>query len=169
MLELVDVHKSYQEGESRRAVLRGVNARFDAGQFVAIIGRSGSGKSTLLNVISGIDRPDTGEIRFDGANLSAQSERRRTLVRRSRIGFVFQFFNLIPTLTVGENLRLPLELNRRTAEAPRRVPALLDRVRARRPRSELSRPALRWRAAAGGAGAGARASAVAGARRRADR
>ena len=128
MLELFDIHKSYREGGGRREVLRGASARFEAGQFVAIVGRSGSGKSTLLNVVSGIDRPDSGEVVLDGYHLSGRSERQRTLLRRSRIGFVFQFFNLIPTLTVEENLRLPLELNRLGAEASDRIGELLDRV-----------------------------------------
>jgi putative ABC transport system ATP-binding protein len=77
-----------------------------------ILGKSGSGKSTLLNLISGIDAPDSGQIWVDGQDLTALSERERTLFRRARIGFIFQFFNLIPTLTVGENVSLPLELNR---------------------------------------------------------
>ncbi|MEO7838783.1 MAG: ABC transporter ATP-binding protein, partial [Anaerolineales bacterium] len=73
---------------------------------------SGSGKSTLLNLISGIDVPDNGQVWVDGQDLTTLSERERTLFRRAQIGFVFQFFNLIPTLTVGENVSLPLELNR---------------------------------------------------------
>jgi putative ABC transport system ATP-binding protein len=78
----------------------------------AILGKSGSGKSTLLNLISGIDAPDSGQIWVEGRDLAALPERERTLFRRAQIGFIFQFFNLIPTLTVGENVSLPLELNR---------------------------------------------------------
>jgi putative ABC transport system ATP-binding protein len=104
--------KSYYEGDVRRVVLQNAQAEFQPGEITAILGKSGSGKSTLLNLISGIDEPDSGQIWVDGQELSALSERERTFFRRARIGFVFQFYNLIPTLTVGENVSLPLELNR---------------------------------------------------------
>lgn len=110
-LRFHDLTKSYEEGDVRRLVLQNAQAEFQQGEMTAILGKSGSGKSTLLNLISGIDAPDAGEIWVDGQNLITLSERERTLFRRARIGFVFQFFNLIPTLTVGENVRLPLELN----------------------------------------------------------
>jgi putative ABC transport system ATP-binding protein len=92
-------------------VLHQLDLTVAAGEHVAIVGRSGSGKSTLLNLIAGIDRPDAGCIEIAGERVDGLDERRRTLLRRRRIGFVFQFFNLVPTLTVGENLRLPLQLN----------------------------------------------------------
>lgn len=111
-LRFHDLTKSYYEGDVRRVVLQNAHAEFQPGEITAILGKSGSGKSTLLNLISGIDAPDSGQIWVDGQDLSALSERDRTLFRRARIGFVFQFFNLIPTLTVGENVSLPLELNR---------------------------------------------------------
>jgi putative ABC transport system ATP-binding protein len=111
-LRLHDLTKSYYEGDQRRVVLQNAHAEFGSGQITAILGKSGSGKSTLLNLISGIDAPDSGQIWVDGQELTALSERERTLFRRARIGFIFQFFNLIPTLTVGENVSLPLELNR---------------------------------------------------------
>ena len=111
-LHFQDLTKSYYEGDLRRVVLQNAHAEFRAGEVTAILGKSGSGKSTLLNLISGIDAPDSGQIWVDGQDLTALSERDRTLFRRARIGFVFQFFNLIPTLTVGENVSLPLELNR---------------------------------------------------------
>jgi putative ABC transport system ATP-binding protein len=111
-LRFHDLTKSYYEGDLRRVVLQNAHAEFQAGQMTVILGRSGSGKSTLLNLIGGIDAPDGGQIWVDGQNLTALSERDRTLFRRARIGFIFQFFNLIPTLTVGENVSLPLELNR---------------------------------------------------------
>jgi putative ABC transport system ATP-binding protein len=111
-LRFHDLSKFYYEGDARRVVLQNAHAEFQPGEITAILGRSGSGKSTLLNLISGIDAPDSGQIWVDGADLTALSERDRTLFRRARIGFVFQFFNLIPTLTVGENVSLPLELNR---------------------------------------------------------
>ena len=111
-LRFHDLTKSYYEGEVRRVVLQNAHAEFQPGEITAILGKSGSGKSTLLNLISGIDEPDSGHIWVDGRDLTALSERDRTLFRRARIGFVFQFFNLIPTLTVSENVSLPLELNR---------------------------------------------------------
>ncbi len=110
-IKIVNLSKSFEEGGRRRAVLEGVNASFARGEFVAILGKSGSGKSTLLNLISGIDDADRGEIWLGGKNLTAMDERQRTLFRRSNIGFIFQFFNLIPTLTVWENVILPVELN----------------------------------------------------------
>jgi len=109
-IELIDVHKSYEEGERTHEVLTGTSVSIRAGERVAILGPSGSGKSTLLNLISGIDLPDSGTIRVGGTDLGALTERDRTLFRRDHIGFVFQFFNLLPTLTVLENLLLPLEL-----------------------------------------------------------
>jgi putative ABC transport system ATP-binding protein len=111
-LRFHDLTKSYYEGDVRRVVLQNAHAEFQPGEITAILGKSGSGKSTLLNLISGIDAPDSGQVWVDGQDLTALSERDRTLFRRTRIGFVFQFFNLIPTLTVGENVSLPLELNR---------------------------------------------------------
>jgi putative ABC transport system ATP-binding protein len=99
------------------------------GEFVALLGPSGSGKSTLLNLIAGMDLPDAGEVEVDGVSLHRLSERERTLFRRRRIGFVFQFFNLIPTLTVEENLLLPLELAGRVGEEDRaRADRLLAEV-----------------------------------------
>jgi putative ABC transport system ATP-binding protein len=95
-------------------VLRGLELEVLPGEFVALLGPSGSGKSTLLNLIAGIDVPDEGAVEVDGVSLHRLRERERTLVRRDRMGFVFQFFNLIPTLTVEENLLLPLELAGRT-------------------------------------------------------
>ena len=110
-LRFDNLTKSYYEGDVRRVVLQNAHAEFQAGEITAILGKSGSGKSTLLNLISGIDAPDSGQVWVNGQDLTTLSERDRTLFRRARIGFVFQFFNLIPTLTVGENVSLPLELN----------------------------------------------------------
>jgi putative ABC transport system ATP-binding protein len=110
-LRLEDLSKSYQEGDRARTVLNGASAEFSRGEFAAILGKSGSGKSTLLNLISGIDRVDSGSIWLNNQNLTCMDERQRTLFRRQNIGFIFQFFNLIPTLTVWENVILPLELN----------------------------------------------------------
>jgi len=129
MLELHNVSKSYREAQTRRSVLRDVSLEVARGEFVAVTGRSGTGKSTLLNLLSGIDVPDSGSVVLDGVDITALGERERTLKRRSAIGFVFQFFNLIPTLSVEENLMLPLELNRVGGDAARgRVQAMLARV-----------------------------------------
>jgi putative ABC transport system ATP-binding protein len=129
MLELVGVTKGFAEGGRQRPVLDGVDLAVEAGTRVAITGRSGSGKSTLLNLASGIDLPDGGGVRIAGIALEGLPDRERTLLRRRRVGFVFQFFNLIPTLTVAENVLLPLSLNRiPREEASRRVEALLERV-----------------------------------------
>ena len=110
-LKILDVHKSFLEGENRRIVLQGANAEFFEGETVAILGKSGSGKTTLLNLISGIDQVESGSISLNGTELTKLNENARTLFRRENIGFIFQFFNLIPTLTVWENILLPLELN----------------------------------------------------------
>ncbi len=129
LIELSGICKTYLEGDARRTIFDGLEARFEKGEFVCITGRSGSGKSTLLNLISGIDLPDKGEVRVNGADIARLSDRERTLVRRRGIGFVFQFFNLIPTLDVEENLRLPLELNgMKGGEWDQRVADLLDKV-----------------------------------------
>jgi putative ABC transport system ATP-binding protein len=110
-IQFAGLQKSFQEGSQTRTVLRHTQASFSRGEFVAIVGESGSGKSTLLNVISGIDRSDGGEVWIDGQNLTAMNEQKRTIFRRHHIGVIFQFFNLIPTLTVWENVILPLELS----------------------------------------------------------
>jgi putative ABC transport system ATP-binding protein len=128
-LRFENLSKSYQEGDRTRVVLRDADAQFAQGEFVAILGRSGSGKSTLLNLLSGIDRADSGRLWLGGQELSALDDRQRTLFRRRNIGFVFQFFNLIPTLTVWENVVLPLELNGASAaEIQQRAEPLLEAV-----------------------------------------
>ncbi|MFU8773473.1 MAG: ABC transporter ATP-binding protein, partial [Anaerolineales bacterium] len=110
-------------------MLENISATFAKGEFVAILGKSGSGKSTLLNLISGIEPPDTGEIWIGGVNLSNYDDHQRTLFRRNNIGFVFQFFNLLPTLTVAENVRLPLELSGTSIpEAQQRTESMLKDV-----------------------------------------
>jgi putative ABC transport system ATP-binding protein len=128
-LRFHDLTKSYYEGDVRRTVLQNAHAEFQSGEITAILGKSGSGKSTLLNLISGIDAPDSGQIWVDGQDLTTLSERDRTLFRRTQIGFVFQFFNLIPTLTAGENISLPLELNRiPRPQARKKAREVLDAV-----------------------------------------
>jgi len=124
-----NVSKEFEEGERTRAVLCDLNATIARGQFVAIVGRSGSGKSTLLNLLAGLDAPTRGDIWIGDARISALDDRARTLYRRDHIGFVFQFFNLIPTLTVRENVMLTAELmGWRDQVAHTRANELLDAV-----------------------------------------
>jgi putative ABC transport system ATP-binding protein len=128
-LELRNLGKTYREGETERVVLRDVSLAIAPGEIVVVVGRSGSGKSTLLNLIAGIDRPTAGSVSVNGTDLTALDEQARTEFRRRHIGFVFQFFNLIPLLTVEENLLLPLDLNGRADEkGVLRARALLERV-----------------------------------------
>jgi putative ABC transport system ATP-binding protein len=129
LLILKKLCRSFREGDREHRVLDGVDAEVRAGETVAIIGRSGSGKSTLLNVISGIDQADSGTVEFDGRPVSSLREPERTRFRRRHIGFIYQFFNLVPTLNAEENVRLVLELNGlRGAEARRRSAAMLSEV-----------------------------------------
>jgi putative ABC transport system ATP-binding protein len=128
-VELRQLSKTYREGEAERVVLRDVSVTIASGEIVVLVGRSGSGKSTLLNLIAGIDRPTAGTVAVNGTDLTALDEGARTRFRRRHIGFVFQFFNLIPLLTVEENLLLPLDLNGRAdADGVARTRALLERV-----------------------------------------
>ena len=125
MIKLENVSKGFSEGKMFHKILTGVNLKINKGEIIILYGKSGSGKSTLLNLLGGIDLPDEGNIYFEDINVTGLSEKERTLFRRKRIGFIFQFFNLIPTLTVAENLKLPLELN----SIPfTRVKELLDEV-----------------------------------------
>ena len=129
MLSIRALTRSFREGERVHRVLDGADAQVAAGETVAVVGRSGSGKSTLLNLISGIDRADSGSVSVAGAEITAMGEPARTLFRRAHIGFVYQFFNLIPTLDVAENVRLVLELNGvRGAPARARSLAVLGAV-----------------------------------------
>jgi len=158
--------RSFREGERLHRVLAGLDVEIAQGETVAIVGRSGSGKSTLLNLICGIDRPDSGTIEIAGETITAMSERQRTLFRRRHLGFVYQFFNLIPTLDVEENVRLALELNGiRGAGARQRIGValpvleaaadtrlgeltgaiLVPRPRRGRPRHRLQHPVLHAR------------------------
>ncbi|MGB2942648.1 MAG: ABC transporter ATP-binding protein [Candidatus Macondimonas sp.] len=123
MVRLQGVSHGYPEPGGWHRVLEDAALEIGAGEAVALVGRSGSGKSTLLNLISGIDRPQAGSLQVGGIDITTLSERERTLLRRRRIGFVFQFFNLLPTLTVAENLRLPLQLLGRGGRAADRAVA----------------------------------------------
>jgi putative ABC transport system ATP-binding protein len=129
MLRLRGLCRSFREGDREHRVLDHAAADLANAEVVAIIGRSGSGKSTLLNLISGIDRPDSGSVEIDGVDVTSLAEPRLTLFRRKHIGFVYQFFNLVPTLDVEENVRLVLELNGvRGAQARERSAAILREV-----------------------------------------
>src|SRR3972149_4578378 len=128
IIRLENLSKDYAEGGRTRTGLRHCNAELEEGRFVAIRGRSGSGKSTLLNLIAGIDAPTSGDIYIDDVCVTRLSARAHTLFRPDHIGFVFQFFTLIPTLTVLENVLLPAELANRNGAATRaQALALLDR------------------------------------------
>jgi putative ABC transport system ATP-binding protein len=121
--------RAYRSGTTRQVVFDGLSFRVAEGETVALLGASGSGKTTLLNLVSGIDTPDSGSVFLDGVDVHALAEPERTLLRRRRIGFVFQFFNLIPTLTVGENVGLPLELvGEDYPSAQQRAATLLEEV-----------------------------------------
>jgi len=130
-------------GSGRRAVLQNVSLQLAEGEYIAIMGESGTGKSTLLNLIAGLDTPDSGSITFAGQPFSSLDDEARTLVRRSRMGFIFQAFHLLPHLSVERNVALPLALNGAIgADAQRRVDELLEAVglsgRRRSAPSELS-------------------------------
>jgi putative ABC transport system ATP-binding protein len=136
MMELIGVTKVYHQGRSgRRATaqavhaVRGVSLHIEAGEFVSIMGPSGSGKSTLMHLMGALDTPTSGQALFQGRDLQAMSDRERSLLRRTRIGFVFQFFNLLPTLSAAENVALPLLLGGQArGEAVIHAAAALERV-----------------------------------------
>src|SRR5947209_38060 len=129
MMELQNATKVYQQGRREVQALRGVSLRIEAGEFVSIMGPSGSGKSTLMHLLGALDTPTSGRALFQGRDLQMLSDRERSILRRTRIGFVFQFFNLLPTLTAVENVALPLLLGgRRRPEARRQALAALERM-----------------------------------------
>lgn len=129
MLSVTELCKGYQSGSHHQTIFEGLDLHLDKGEIVALLGASGSGKTTLLNLLSGIDTPDKGRVLINGVDIHAQGEPARTLLRRQQLGFVFQFFNLIPTLTVAENVALPMELiGADEAAMQQRVSYLLHRV-----------------------------------------
>ncbi|MFY9983295.1 MAG: ABC transporter ATP-binding protein [Chthoniobacterales bacterium] len=129
MIELRKITRRYRQGESPVIALNKVDLQIQDKAFVAIVGESGSGKSTLLHLLGGLDKPDEGEILVDGWSLTSASEREMTQYRRTRLGFVFQFFNLLPTLNVLENVCLPLQLQgRKEKETRERAFELLEMV-----------------------------------------
>jgi putative ABC transport system ATP-binding protein len=129
LLLIDNVHRTYTSGDTRVHAVAGVSLAIDAGDFVALVGPSGCGKSTLLHLCGAMDRPTSGTVRLESVLLSALGDDELTRVRRERVGFVFQFFNLLPTLTLLENVQLPLLLaGRRPAAAAPAARALLERV-----------------------------------------
>lgn len=129
MMELRDVTKTYLQGRREVRALRGVSLRVGAGEFVSIMGPSGSGKSTLMHLLGALDTPTSGQVFFHDQALQELSDRELSLIRRTRIGFVFQFFNLLPTLTAVENVALPLFLaGQRRSRALEPAYAGLERV-----------------------------------------
>lgn len=129
MIRCIDVRKAYRQGENEIVALAGVSIDIPRGAFAAIMGPSGSGKSTLLHLIGGLDRPSGGELLVDGRLIGQMADDEVTLFRRTNIGFVFQFFNLLPTLTALENVTLPLVLDGQSkSEADQRAALLLEKV-----------------------------------------
>ncbi len=108
MIKLENVHKIYKLGKAKVVALRGINLKIESGDYISIMGPSGSGKSTLMNIIGGLDRPTKGRVYIDGRDISRLSDRELAKIRLKKIGFVFQQFNLIPTLTALENVALPM-------------------------------------------------------------
>jgi putative ABC transport system ATP-binding protein len=128
-LEVRNLHKTYYLGEKAIPVLTALDVVVETGEMVVVMGPSGSGKTTLLNCVSGIDTPDAGEVKVNGELIDFTSNRQRTLMRRHDIGIVFQFFNLIPTLTVRENVGLPFIIaQQRGVDVDSRIDAMLDTV-----------------------------------------
>ena len=113
LLHCTDLEKVYGRGDTAVRALNGINLQVDRGEFVAIVGASGSGKSTLLHILASVDRPTAGTVTVDGVDLGRLDPTRAALFRRRKVGLVYQFFNLIPTLTVEKNITLPLRLDKR--------------------------------------------------------
>jgi len=119
LIELAGVEKVYRTGRVEYRALRGVDLEIAAGEMVALVGPSGSGKSTVLNMVTGIDRPTTGQVTFDGQRLDQLSEEELAVWRGANVGIVFQFFQLLPTLSALENAVLPLDFLRRGSKSER--------------------------------------------------
>jgi putative ABC transport system ATP-binding protein len=141
VVSATELTRCYGEGDAAVQALQGVSLGIAKGQFAAVMGPSGSGKSTLMHIMAGLDQPTTGQISIDGVELTELNDKKLTLLRREHIGFIFQFFNLLPMLTAEENIRLPLQIAGRKAD-DEWVDRVIDRVglsdrRKHRP-SELS-------------------------------
>ena len=116
ILRVTDLKKTYGTGDTAVEALKGVNLSVDKGEFIAIVGTSGSGKSTLLHMLGGLDRPTSGTVSIDGKDIFTLKDEELTIFRRRKIGFVFQSFNLVPVLSVYENIVLPIELDGNTPD-----------------------------------------------------
>ena len=130
MISLHQVNKTYETPAGKFAALKDIDLEIGAGQFVGIVGKSGSGKSTLLNMVAGIDRPSAGSVTVAGTEIQSMSENKLAVWRGRNVGFVFQFFQLLPTLTAAENVMLPMDFSKSIPlrERRKRAVALLDRV-----------------------------------------
>ena len=130
MISLNHISKTYETPAGKFAALKSINLNIEAGQFVGIVGKSGSGKSTLLNMVAGIDRPSSGSVAVAGTEIHGLSENKLALWRGRNVGFVFQFFQLLPTLTAAENVMLPMDFAKTLPfrERRKRAIALLERV-----------------------------------------
>jgi len=128
MIEICKLCKKYDTADGVVVALDNISLTVEDGDFVAIVGQSGSGKTTLLNMIGGLDMPDSGNIFVDGENINKLSEKKMARLRRRKIGIIYQFYNLVPELTVGENITLPLELDGLSPDAERLL-EILDTVR----------------------------------------
>jgi putative ABC transport system ATP-binding protein len=130
MISLHHVNKTYETPAGKFAALKDIDLEIGAGQFVGIVGKSGSGKSTLLNMVAGIDRPSAGSVAVAGTEIQGMSENKLAAWRGRNVGFVFQFFQLLPTLTAAENVMLPMDFSKSVPlrERRKRAVALLDRV-----------------------------------------
>jgi len=124
LIELQGLNKTYATPAGNFTALKGVDLTIEAGQFVAVVGKSGSGKSTLLNMVGGIDRPTSGSVKVGGAAIEGMSENELAIWRGLHVGLVFQFFQLLPTLTVAENVMLPMDFCRTFPAAERKARAL---------------------------------------------
>ena len=164
----VDLHRRFGEGEAAVDALDGVTLELPAGAFTAIMGPSGSGKSTLMHVLAGLDKPTSGTVTIDGVDLSTLDDKKLTELRRDKVGFIFQSFNLLPVLTAQENIELPLKIAGRDVDAAWRD-QIVQTVAHRRPPHAPPVRAVRRPAAARRGGACADLQARRRVRRRADR
>ncbi len=138
VIETRDLRKHYGDGEARTEVLHGIDLQVNQGEMLAIMGPSGSGKSTLLHLLGGVDTPSQGQVLLEGIDMASLNDDQRTLKRRRRLGFIFQQFNLLPTLTAEENVALPLLLDGvPSAEAARRAAEVLELVNVGHRRSHI--------------------------------
>ena len=124
----MNVTKTYRQGDNPVVALDRVNLKISRNEFLAITGKSGCGKSTLINMIGGLDSPDQGQVMIDGEDLSGMDDRRLTLFRRNRVGIIFQFFNLLPILTLEENIALPHLLKEGTNSLREKIDHLLNEM-----------------------------------------